>query len=268
MPGSVIAETTRPGKLIQFTEDDHKYVLKDKRTGEVQQAFTSVTTMIGEYFPKFDAEGQSLKSAAKEGGTEEEIRARAEELRAKWKAAGDEASEYGTRVHEYLEDLVRGRKPRNIPRDEREQTVFALGAKFVWQIKPKLELIEPEKIVCDPEWGLAGTIDVLAKDPKADRMIIMDWKTNKKIDMDTVFGKYGFGPIAHIPDCEFGHYALQLNTYEAILKHAGYIGRDVPVLKYLIHLHKDNGLRVLQVPDRQREVIALIEDFQRKRAIQ
>ena len=255
MPGSIIAETTRPGRVIQFTEEDHRYVIKDKKTGNEVKELISVTTLNGKYFPPFDPDGKTCANcAAKRGIT-------VEAMRAEWDKTRDEASAYGTRVHEYMEDLIRGRKPRNTPENEKERIVFELGAKFVKKIKPRLENIQPEKIICDEELGLAGTIDLFAKDPTSDQFVMIDWKTNKKIDMNTFFNRYALPPIEHVPDCEFGHYQLQLNMYEYILKHAGYIPPKSVVLKYLVHLHMEKGLTVLKVPDKPMEVVAILEDY-------
>ena len=263
MPGSIIAETTRPGQIIQFTEDDHRYVIKNKATGEELKELISCTTLIGQYYEAFDAEKVSLRKArqklkiADDGlPPSQAVLECAEEFKREW--AG--ASTYGTRVHEYMEDLIKDRPPRNQPQDERERLVFEYGAAFIRRIKSRLYGFESEKIVCDYDWGIAGTVDLIARDPKADHLIMMDWKTNKKIDLDTYINKYCYPPVDHIPDCEFGHYSLQLNLYEAMLKHAGYYPKEIKFLKYLIHLHKDKGVTVIQVPDRQREVHDLVND--------
>ena len=261
MPGSVIAETSRPGQILQFTEDDHRYVIKDKRSGNEVKELVSCTTFIGRYFPPFDPDGSMCaKCAAKKGIT-------AEAMRAEWDKNRDEAAAYGTRVHEYMEDLLKERKPRNTPENEKERIVFELGAKFVKSLKPRIECIQPEKIICDADLGLAGTIDLLAKDPHADQLIMIDWKTNKKIEMDTFFNRYAYPPISHIPDCEFGHYQLQLNLYEYMLKHAGYIPWSMPVVKYLVHLHMEKGLTTIKVPDKRREIEMLLEDDRSKQQV-
>lgn len=264
MPGSVIAETTIPGQILQFTEDDHRYVLKDKKTGKELRQLTSSTTLIDKYFPEFKSNEISLRSACRALGVDPNlppspiVEAKAAEIRAEWKGAAD----YGTRVHEYMEDLMRGRKPRNTPETEKERIVFELGAGFVKKVKPKLENIMPERIVCDPYYAVSGCIDLLAKDPHTDQLIIMDWKTNKSIS--TYSSEYAYPPISHFMNCKLSHYILQLNLYEFILKHAGYIPEHIKVLKYLVHLHQTKGVTVIPIADHFNDIVAILEDFKSK----
>ena len=268
MPGSVIAATACPNKILQFTEADHRYVIRDKQTNQEIQELISATTLIEQYFPPFDANGISHNSACRQLGVDSAlpptpvVEAKAAEIRSVWKAAAD----YGTHVHEYMEDLMLGRPPRRTPENEKESTVFGLGASFARKLKPKLENITPERIICDPEYGVAGCIDLLAKDPHADQLIIIDWKTNKEITTESFMHKFGFPPIEHLPDCKFSHYSLQLNLYEFILKHAGYILPRIPILKYLVHIHPTKGVNVMAVPDRQREITDILNDHRAKKA--
>ena len=258
MPGSILAETTRTGKLLQFTEEDHRYVIKDKESGNEEKELISVTTLIGNYHPKFDADGSIARNVALKRGVT------VESVKAEWASAGP----YGTRVHEYMEDLIRGNKPRNEPQDERERIVFEQVAHFFKNtLKPNFETMTPEKIICDYDLGIAGTIDFLGKDPRADQLIMMDWKTNTRMDVTPFGGKeqWCYPPVDHIPDCNYGHYQLQLNLYEYILKHAGYISPTIPVVKYLVHFHKDTGTTMYKVPDRKKEVEAIIEDYLSKK---
>lgn len=260
MPGTVVTETTDASKILQFTEDDHRYVAKDKKTGEEVKELISSTTLIGQYFPAFDADDVAQRVAAKRGVTPEQ-------LKAEWKAAGEAAAAYGTRVHEYMEDLLRGRTPRNTPQDERERIVFGYGAAFAKKLKGMVTDIECEKTICDIPVGIAGTIDLFCRDARTQERIIFDWKTNKKISMNNDFGKHGFPPIEHIPDCEFGHYSLQLNLYEFILKHAGYIDKHEHVRKVLVHLHKDTGASIINVPDKMPDIQAVLADYLTKKGI-
>ena len=48
---------------------------------------------------------------------------------------------------------------------------------------------------------------------------IYDWKRTKKdIAMVGFRGQTGLGPLAHIPDTNYFHYCIQLNTYKYILE--------------------------------------------------
>ena len=66
---------------------------------------------------------------------------------------------------------------------------------------------------------------------------IYDWKRSKNITRINNFDKFAITPvICHIPDSNFWHYALQLNTYKSILE-AKY-GKKVKEL-FLVRLHPE-----------------------------
>ena len=76
--------------------------------------------------------------------------------------------------------------------------------------RQKLDILDVEKIVFSP-WlphPIAGTIDLLARSRKDGSILILDWKTNKSIDMENKWGKFGLDPIKHIPDLNYWHYSL------------------------------------------------------------
>jgi hypothetical protein len=66
--------------------------------------------------------------------------------------------------------------------------------------------------------------------------LIYDWKRSKEIKAENRF-QTGLGPLAHLPDCNYWHYSLQLNVYRWILETL--YGLDVAEM-YLLILHPDN----------------------------
>ncbi len=122
-----------------------------------------------------------------------------------------------------------------------------------------------EWTVFHEEARLSGSIDMVYEniDPatgEADGTLsIYDWKRCKEIVKTNAFGKCAITPeISHLPDTNFWHYCLQLNTYKAILEMK--YGKVVTDL-YLVCLHPDNKngnyLRI-KVADLQEEVRELI----------
>ena len=62
---------------------------------------------------------------------------------------------------------------------------------------------------------VAGQADLLCVDEKGG-VVIVDWKRSKRI---TRHGwKHMKAPLAHLPDANYYHYALQLNLYRYILE--------------------------------------------------
>ena len=91
-------------------------------------------------------------------------------------------------------------------------------------------------------------------------LLIYDWKRCKEIVKTNAFGKWGNKEcIEHLPDTNYWHYCLQLNTYKAILEQK--YGKRVEDL-YLICLHPENknkNYQRIKVVDLQAEVRSLFE---------
>ena len=180
--------------FLYFDEAPHKY--SDTYGNE----YISVTTIIGNYSPKFDKDYWLHKKARELGITEKELAKR-------WQDITDEACTRGSHTHNGLEDGIKG------------SSMFKDAIKYLNQIEtgrcitvadiPNLKArpLDIEKFkeatnnkypkiyevfdfyitrgytiyseigVFLPNLLISGTIDVLAI--KSDRFVILDWKTNK-----------------------------------------------------------------------------------------
>ena len=180
--------------FLYFDEGPHKY--SDTYGNE----YISVTTIIGNYSPKFDKDYWLHKKARELGITEKELAKR-------WQDITDEACTRGSHTHNGLEDGIKG------------SSMFKDAIKYLNQIEtgrcitvadiPNLKArpLDIEKFkeatnnkypkiyevfdfyitrgytiyseigVFLPNLLISGTIDVLAI--KSDRFVILDWKTNK-----------------------------------------------------------------------------------------
>ena len=75
-----------------------------------------------------------------------------------------------------------------------------------------------EWTVWDRELKLAGSIDMVYELPDG-TLMIYDWKRSKGIIRNKRFETYSTTEcIKHLPDTNFWHYSLQLNTYKAIIE--------------------------------------------------
>ena len=107
-------------------------------------------------------------------------------------------------------------------------------------------------MVWDKELKLAGSIDMLYKNPDG-TFSIYDWKRSKEIIKTNRWNKYSHTEcISHIPDTNYWHYCLQLNTYKALLeKNYGYQIKDM----YLVCLHPNHkSYQRIKVADLQEDV--------------
>jgi ATP-dependent exoDNAse (exonuclease V) beta subunit len=94
-----------------------------------------------------------------------------------------------------------------------------------------------EWMIYDKELQLAGSIDMIFENEDG-TLSIYDWKRSKEIKKTSPWNKFSKTEcIEHIPDTNYWHYCLQLNTYKAILeKNYNKQIKDM----YLVCLHPDN----------------------------
>jgi CRISPR/Cas system-associated exonuclease Cas4 (RecB family) len=89
--------------------------------------------------------------------------------------------------------------------------------------------------IFDTDVKLAGSIDMLFRDPVVKNgLIIMDWKRSKLVKMENKWQKGTHTATAHLEDCNYNHYSLQMGLYKAILeKNYGF----VITAMYIVVLH-------------------------------
>ena len=74
-----------------------------------------------------------------------------------------------------------------------------------------------EMMVWDKELRLAGSIDMIFENPDG-TLQVYDWKRCKNIKKDNRWQSSTTECISHLPDTNFWHYSLQLNTYKYMLE--------------------------------------------------
>ena len=196
---------------LKFDPEKHKYT-SDK--GE----YTSVTSVIDKYKRPFDSQKMSARVAKRDGLPQEEV------LQL-WDINRDYSAVRGTEFHLYAETMI------NEGREIRTQTGINLEKKsfvnFWHKASEKLEVVKTELRVCDDEWMIAGTVDLLVKvipargsvfDLSGDlQYAILDWKTSKQVRDKRSYGKMK-DPLGHLDDVPLNHYSLQMSLYRAILE--------------------------------------------------
>ncbi len=235
---------------LYFDEGPHKY------TDSIGNEYISVTTIIGNYVPKFDAKYWSRKKAKEQGVSEKEI------LR-QWDRIKNEACDRGTITHNGLETAIKdvskfkkaiqylqqtgGRciTVRDIPNMipvplDVDKFIKATNNKYpeIYRVfkyyTDKGYVIYSEIGAFDPTLRISGTIDILCYRPTD--FVILDWKTNRgglqfesgyfKKDTTTVPNQLTnewvtkndkmLPPLNHLPECNGSHYTMQLSIYAAL----------------------------------------------------
>lgn len=232
---------------LYFDEGPHKY------TDNSGNEYTSVTTIIGKYAPKFDAKYWAHKKAREQGVSEKEIMRQ-------WDRIKNEACDRGTATHNGLEDALKdvsqfkeaikylqqteGRCitvadiPNMIPKPlDIDKFIEATNGRYaeIYRVfdyyVQKGYTIYSEIGVFLPDILLSGTIDLLCYRPTD--FVVLDYKTNRgglqfesgyfKKDKTTIPNQLTdewvrtynkmLPPLNHLPECNGSHYTMQLSIY-------------------------------------------------------
>jgi len=225
---------------IIFDEEPHIYTI------DGDSNYMSVTTWNHSHFEVFDADKvisnmmNSLKWPQSKyfGKTKEEIKAQ-------WEKNGLESSEAGTKLHYDIECFY-----NNIPVTN-NSIEYKYFQNFIKDF-PNLKPYRTEWMIWDKELKFAGSIDMVYENLDG-TLLIYDWKRTKDIKKTKSFIKFSHTDcISHLPDTNFWHYSLQLNTYKAILE-KNY--NKIVTAMTLVRLHPNsNNYQLLSVPNLQEEV--------------
>lgn len=233
---------------IKFEESRHIYTI------DGDSSYTSVTTFVHSNFEHFDADkiiNNMMKSP--KWSTNKYYGKTPEEIKASWAENGRSAATSGTQLHFDIECFYNG-----IPNENKSQE-YQYFLNFHEDHK-NLVPFRTEWMIYDKPSKLAGSVDMLFKDPdNPNDLLIYDWKRCKDITKCNSFGKTACNTLIEgIPDTNYWHYCLQLNTYKYIIeKNYGYKVNGL----YLVALHPSNdNYRKIKVIDLQSQVDQLINE--------
>lgn len=272
---------------LVFDEPSHKYtILTDSHS-----KYTSVTTWNHTHFPQFDADkviakmmrGRNWNPDNKYWGMNPE------QIKKMWSDNGKSVSGAGTDLHfdiecfmnqhivdeddvpykydhellvdKYCEDLADGGP---CPNNSIEWAYFLEFAKQFKEFVP----YRTEWMIYNEDLKLAGSIDMVYENPDGS-LTIYDWKRSKDISPFNNFGETAHTEcIRYLPNSNYWHYSLQLNTYKALLE-AKYEKKVTNM--YLVRLHPNNpnkSYELIKCPDLQEEVAELFKIRKNEIAIQ
>ena len=125
---------------------------------------------------------------------------------------------------------------------------------------PDLKPYRTEWIIYNEDVKISGSIDMVYENPDG-TLSIYDWKRSKNITRINNFNKFALTPqICHLPDSNFWHYSLQLNTYKMILEEK--YGKKISSL-FLVRLHPDaeeKNYELIGLPDLTVEIRDLFSE--------
>jgi ATP-dependent exoDNAse (exonuclease V) beta subunit len=226
---------------ITFDEGPHIYTING------DASFTSVTTWVHKHFAKFDADkviSNMMKS--KKWPQNKYYGKTANEIKEEWNKNCNEAATAGTKMHYDIECFY-----NECYKNTNQSIEFTYFMNFQKAIGEKMKPYRTEWMVYHEDYRLAGSIDMIFENPDG-TLQIYDWKRSKEITKVNAWNQYAITPeLDDLPDTNFWHYSLQLNTYKKILQEKyGKVVTDM----YLVCLHPNNkngNYIILKVPDLQ-----------------
>jgi len=230
---------------IKFDEGPHIYTINGDSN------YMSVTTWNHLHFAKFDADKIIERMMRSKNWTNSKYYGQsAEEIKAGWEKNRDSAANAGTKLHYDIECYYNGFPQKN---DSVEYKYFLNFLEATKNLVP----YRTEWMIWDKELMFAGSIDMVFENPDG-TLMIYDWKRSKDIKKTDRFLKFATTEcIDDIPDTNFWHYSLQLNTYKAIIEKC--YGKRVTHMR-LVCLYPDNkDYIVYPVPNLQEQIKKLFE---------
>lgn len=263
-------------KHIKFFEEGHKYIVDL----EPDVKYTSVTTWIHEHFEKFDSD-KIIKKMISGSGWREGHKywgMTPEQIKTQWNTNKDSVSNAGTELHFEIEcfnndirftfdytnkelvEIYLSDFKNKLPELPLEWQYFINFVNDHAYLKP----FRTEWIVFNEDIKISGSIDMVYENPDG-TLSIYDWKRCKNITRINKFNKFALPPsICHLPDSNFWHYALQLNTYKYIIETK--YDKTIKEL-YLVILHPEaekKNYELIELPILTTEIKDLLEDRKNK----
>lgn len=251
---------------IKFFEEGHKYVI----LSEPDVKYTSVTTWNHSHFPKFEADSiidNMMKSKSwKEGHKYWGLTP--EQIKSQWNNNRDSVAGAGTDLHYEIECFNNNQRLSSGYTNKELYEMYHIDNNLTHESKaiewryfinfvrdnPDLKPFRTEWTVYHDDVKISGSIDMIYENPDG-TLSIYDWKRAKLITRINNFNKFALPPqICHLPDSNFWHYALQLNTYKAIIEQK--YGKVVKSL-FLVRLHPDaeeKNYELIELPDLSTEI--------------
>jgi len=271
---SVYNEHTRD-QYIDFDEPTHVYTISIPTDKNPVLPYTSVTTWIHSNFPHFDADAV-IKNMMKGRNWNEKNKywgLTPEQIKEQWSQNGKNVSSLGTDMHYEIEcfmnnpEVKQGYTHKELlehyqqPQDEKEKPRYSPHETTEWKFFLKyleetqdLKPYRTEWTIFNEDIHLAGSIDMIYENQDG-TLAIYDWKRVKEIKRVNAFNKYAIPfTISHIPDTNFWHYAMQLNTYKVILEEK--YGKKITKLCLVqIHPeHEEGTYEIIDLPDLSNEI--------------
>jgi len=108
----------------------------------------------------------------------------------KWRDAKEEAADYGTQIHDYVEKWITLKRKPEIPENEKVRN--GVIAFLKWVKENKREFISSERIVYSKKYNVVGKLDSISYDIDNDYLSLDDWKSSNGVYPEMVLQTAGY----------------------------------------------------------------------------
>lgn len=201
-------ELTAQYSGLLFDEGPHTYHVDDK-------PMSSVSSVISNFYEKFDEEKWSAHTAQKKGMTQDAVKAM-------WKEINEKSLKLGNEVHDFAERYAEQKYYGGPIAHYRPNELQKSGVvQFYTDLPSNYMPVGLELQMFDKELGIAGTTDILFYNSITGKFVIADWKTNINI-FKNFANKTMLPPFEYTLDMPYNHYQIQLSLYQILLESRGY----------------------------------------------
>ena len=243
-------------KDYTFVDSTHTYYYKNKKVG------ISTTGLIHQYSQEFDKWGMSANVAIKRGISQLEV---LEE----WRKENLHSTIKGSMIHEFAQSLWEGKDytfnydnlPDEIDKKRLQEELLNMSIqaqKFYDDYKDMYVLIGCEIYLGVPDFDECGATDMLLQNKFTEDLLVVDFKSNKKIDYESFGHKKMKAPLLKYEDCNYVHYSLQLNAYAYKIEYMTGIKVKDKLLIYF-DCNKQN-YEVIEPLEMKEEIIKIYEN--------
>lgn len=241
---------------IKFVDESHTYYIDGSEEG-----YTSTTRLVHSLFRPFNADEVIDKMRKSKNWSSSVYFGRSpEEIKTGWEQLRNSAAKSGTSMHENIENFYNGvvQGSTSSRTSSREFDMFLAFR----HDHPNLAPYRTEWCIFDEDCKVAGSVDMVYKDENnPGSYVIADWKRSKAIKMSNKWQRGTSKHTAHLDDCNFIHYSLQLAIYKYILerKYDILISDTLIVVlhptqtNYVVLKTKDLGVEVQSIMDDRME---------------
>lgn len=251
-----IIEKLKVFKDYEFFDSTHTYYYKRKRVG------ISTTGLIHQYSNEFNKWDISARVANKRGISQLEV---LEE----WRIENLYSTIKGSKIHEFAQSLWEGKDyifeyddlPDVIDKRRLQEDLLVMSGQainFYNDYRDMYELIGCEIYLGVPDFDECGATDMLLMNKYTNELLIIDFKSNKKIDYESFGHQKMKVPLQKYEDCNYIHYSLQLNAYAYKIEYMTGIKVKDKLLIYF-DCNKDN-YEVIEPLELRKEVIKIYEN--------